>query len=152
MAKRGELQKASTHARTWRRFHRKVDQILGAIGRAGSWGDDADYWIVGCEGGLDAVQIDLRNLDLLRSDVLGNLQASLGGDPDWSITISISRPHAGGDMPGMLTIYANEIIDELERDCLPERFRDVVFGKLGADIRDDIAERVRRLMNKPPTS
>ena len=85
--------------------------------------------------------------------MLDKLQASLGGDPDWSITINISLSDRSPQAPGMgLTIYSDEIIDELQRDYLPEQFRHVVFGRLAADIKSDIEARVRQLMNKPPTS
>lgn len=153
MNERDELKKIRAHARVWKRFYRKVDKILGALGRGGSYDDDADFWIIGDDWGCDAVQVDLRNLDLLRPDLLDKLQASLGGDPDWSITISINLRDRSFQAPGMgLTIYSDEIIDELQRDYLPERFRHVIFGRLATDVKNDIATRVRQLMNKPPTA
>ena len=54
--------------------------------------------------------------------------------------------------PGMgLIVYADEIIDELQRDFLPARFRDLVFGTVSTETAETVAERVRRLMNKPRT-
>jgi hypothetical protein len=152
MTKRDELQKMRAHQRVWQRLFRKVDTILGAHGQRG-YRDGADYWIVDDDWGWDAVQVEMSNLDLLRNDLIDKLQTALRRDPDWRIMIGVYPREKSPGAPGMgLTIYCDEIVDELQRDFLPARFRDVVFGRLGSDIKKDIAERVRQLMNKPPTS
>ena len=150
MNERDELEKIRAHEEIWKQFYDRAESVLRLLGRQGSYDDDADFWIIGNDWGGHAVQIDLRNLDLLRPDVLEKLQASLGGDPDWSIAISVSLRDGGRQAPSMgLTIYCDEIIDELQRDYLPERFRNTIFGTVRKETPETLAARVRALMNKP---
>jgi hypothetical protein len=46
-------------------------------------------------------------------------------------------------------ICSDRVIDELRRE-FPERFCDTVFGEVSTVTAEDVAERVRKLMRKPP--
>ena len=72
---------------------------------------------------------------------------------NWSITIRVDVVGKEKEWPGMgIIIYSNEIIDELQRDFLPERFRDLIFGTIPPppESAESIADKVRKLMKPRP--
>ena len=72
-------------------------------------------------------QLEVKNLSLLRPEIIKALQGLLAPYPDWSITVSVVVPESG--WPGMgIVIYPDEIFDELQRDYLPEEFRNLSFS------------------------
>ena len=137
------------HELVWRRLFERVDAALSTFGQRGSH-DGADYWMIDDDWGSNTVQVAFMNLGLLRADVLERLQAVLADEPAWRIPVQVCPDTEARNLPSMgVTIFAEEIIDDLQRDFLPERFRNVIFGTSGAHLEAKAAERVRQLMNKP---
>jgi hypothetical protein len=136
-------------ARDWQILHDAITRVLDRYGRKNAFGK-GDYWLVDDNYGPRRHRLEFQNLDLFRTDILQQLQAVLAGYPDWRITIQVDVPGTEKIWPGMgLIVYENEIIDELQRDFLPERFRHTIFGTISTETAETVAKRVRKLMNKP---
>ena len=137
-------------ARDWQILHDEITRVLDGFGRKDAFGR-GDYWLVDDNYGPRRHRLEFQNLDLFQVDILRQLQDVLRGFHDWRMTIQVDVPGTESTWPGMgLIVYADEIIDELQRDFLPARFRDLVFGTVSTETAETVAERVRRLMNKPP--
>jgi hypothetical protein len=70
-------------------------------------------------------QVEFHRLHMLRPEIVSALQSVLAGYPDWEIEISLRVPDLGIIIdPGeVLTLHDDEIIDELDRELLPEEYR-----------------------------
>lgn len=126
MAEDANLEQIRAHEIIWKKLYDKADAILKEYSSKYTIGDDG-YWIVDDDWGWDILQIELT-LDLLRSDVVKSLQRALAEFPDWTITL---RADLRGlkNAPGMgLFVYPDRIVDDLKRDHLPPKFRDISFG------------------------
>lgn len=86
-----------------------------------------DYWLVDENLGLWCLQVELRNLNLLNSSVIKELQELLTDYPDWEIAIRVVVVGQEDTVMG-LVIANDEIIDELRRECLPPEFRSVTYA------------------------
>ena len=59
-----------------------------------------------------------------------SLQASLADYPNWYITARVVVPGEEKSWPGMgIVIYHDEIVDELQREFLPEEFRRLTYER-----------------------
>jgi hypothetical protein len=87
-----------------------------------------DYWLVDENLGLRAQKVEIQNLKLLRPEVIKALQSTLFGYPNWRIMFQVDVPGTEKSWPGMgLIIYDDEIEDDLQREYLPEEFRNIVY-------------------------
>lgn len=132
--------------RDWKILHDEITRVLDRFGRKNAFGD-GDYWLVDDNWGSRRHRLEFQNLDLFQIDILRQLQAVLAGYPDWCITIQADAPGRETIRPGMgVIVYEGEIVDELQRDFPPERFRDTIFGTIRTETAEAVAERVRKLM------
>lgn len=134
--------------RDWQALHDLVTTLLDRHGVKDAFGK-GDYWLVDDNWGSTVQQVEFQNLDLFTPVIIRELQEALADYPRWSITIRVDVVGKEKEWPGMgIIIYPNEIIDELQRDYLPERFRDLIFGTipLPPESAESIAEKVRKLM------
>jgi hypothetical protein len=138
--------------RDWQILHDDITRVLDPFGRKNAFGK-GDYWLVDDNYGPRRHRLEIQNLDLFQIDILRQLQGVLAAYPDWCITIQVAVPGKEKLWPGMgVIVYSDEIVDELQRDFLPERFRDTIFGTISTETPETVAERVRKLMNKPPST
>ena len=136
--------------RDWQILHDDITRVLDPFGRKDAFGK-CDYWLVDDNYGPRRHRLEIQNLDLFQIDILRQLQTVLAAYPDWCITIQVDVPGKEKLWPGMgVIVYSDEIVDELQRDFLPERFSNTIFGTISTETRETVAERVRKLMNKPP--
>jgi hypothetical protein len=136
--------------RDWHVLHDAITRALDRFGKKNAFGD-GEYWLVDDNYGPRRHRLEFQNLDLFRIDILRQLQAVLADYPDWWITIRADGPGKERIWPGMgVIIYQDEIVDELRREFLPERFRDTIFGTINTETAETVAERVRNLMKKNP--
>lgn len=132
--------------RDWQTLHDAITGVLDLYGvkdplRRG------DYWLLDENWGRYSQQLEFQNLDLFDRLILNALQDLLRPFPEWYITIRVDVVGKEDQWPGMgVIIYRDRMIDDLNRDCLPARFRDLVFGETQAAEAERAAERVRRLM------
>lgn len=139
----------ATQERDWQSLHDAITEVLNEFGTKNAFGE-GDYWLLDDNWGTPRQQLEFQNLDLFRVDIISRLQALLPRYPEWFITIRVDVPDKRDIWPGMgLIVYENEIVDELRRDVLPEKFRNLIFGTIGQETEASIDERVRKLM-KPP--
>ena len=136
--------------RDWQILHDAITRVLDKFGRKNAFGD-GDYWLVDDNYGTRRHRLEVQNLDLFRIDILRQLQATLAGFADWCITVQVDVLGKEKIWPGMgVIVYEDEIVDELQREFLPERFRNTIFGSVSTETAETVAERVRKLMKKPP--
>jgi hypothetical protein len=132
--------------RDWQALHDAITETLDQFVRRNAFGD-GDYSLVDDNWGTRRHRLEFQNLDLLRPEILGALQALLTGYDDWCITVRVDVPGTEGVWPGMgLIIHHGEIVDDLKREFLPDRFRDLVFGRIDTRTADDMTALVRKLM------
>lgn len=111
----------------WRLLHDRITATLNRFGRKDAF-RNGDYWLVDDNWGWERHQVEIQNLDLLVPDVVKSLQSLLSDFPDWDVSVRVDVPGEGDSWPGMgLIIYRDEILDELRREFLPEKFRDLAY-------------------------
>lgn len=111
--------------REWAALHSKIVTVLDKFGRGNRAGpDDCDYWLVDDNWGWWRHQLEVQNLNLLRPEVIRLLQQLLVDFPDWEITVRADDRDYDAKWPGMgIAIVPGRIIDDLQRDYLPESIR-----------------------------
>lgn len=88
----------------------------------------ADCWIHDENLGTAQHKIYIRNLNLLRPQVVNALREGLAEFSDWEIMVAVSVPGPGDAWPDMgLTIRLHEIVDGLERQYFPVQYRDIAY-------------------------
>jgi hypothetical protein len=111
----------------WQELHDRVTAVLDQYGRKDPFGD-GDYWLVDENWGWRDLQLGFQNLALLQPHVITSLQALLAGHPDWQITIEVDAPDGEASVPPMgLVVFHDKIVDELQRDHLPEPYRSLRY-------------------------
>lgn len=113
--------------REWQVLHDRIDSLLQRFGRKDAF-RDGDYWLVDENWGRYRQVLEIQNLRLLRPDLIKSLQALLADFPKWCITSQVDVRGKEASWPGMgLVIYSDQIVDELQRDFLPEEFRNITY-------------------------
>ena len=88
----------------------------------------ADCWLHDENLGTLQQKIYVRNLRLLRPEIVNAIRGILLEFPDWEIMVAVSVPGRGDEWPDMgLTIRSHEIVDGLEREYLPIEFRNIEY-------------------------
>lgn len=116
-----------TIGETWGYFY---DRLCDFMLRFGTENADqkADCWVDDEHFGRRQQKIYVRNLALLRPEVVTALQGLLNEFPGWEIMVAVSVPGPGELWPDMgMTIREHEIIDGLQREYFPEEFRGFAY-------------------------
>ena len=117
----------NNQAETWEILYERIIELLQQFGSE-DYRRTADCWVDDDNIGMTQQKIYVRNLALLRPDVIKSLQGLLAEFPNWEIMIAVSVPGAGDAWPDMgLTIRAQEIVDGLQRQYFPKEFRDIHY-------------------------
>jgi hypothetical protein len=89
----------------------------------------SDCWVDDDDIGTRQIKIYVRNLALLRPHVISAIQGLLEGDfSNWEIVLAVSVSGRDESWPDMgLIVRSQEIIDGLQRDYLPQEFRDIQY-------------------------
>ena len=111
----------------WDHINRQMRHLLRRFGS-----EDvvrtADFWVDTHDWGTPQQKVYFRNLKMLRTPVIAELQRLLLRFPSWEIIIALSVPGKDDIWPDMgLVIRANEIIDGLQRQYLPREFQDIRY-------------------------
>ena len=108
----------------WNSLYRAIVDFLKLYGKEDACGD-GDYWIVDDNYGWQRHTIDVFDLKMFDVVIVKGLRRLLQNIPNWDIVLVLDTPGVGKTMPPMgVTIRRNEIIDGLQRQYLPARFRD----------------------------
>jgi hypothetical protein len=121
---------AHAHQLVWRSLHDKATEVLDAFGKKDFRGR-AGYWIVDDDWGLDFIRVEVQNLQLLRSVVVGKLKQILGDSPGWHIAVRVDVPGKEESWPLMgILIFRGRVVDHLKREVLPAEFRQISYEGL----------------------
>jgi hypothetical protein len=113
--------------REWRVLHDRIAETLDRFGRRDAFGD-GDYWLVDDYWGQYRHLIEIQNLNLLQPHIVKLLQRQLSDYPRWEIRVGVDTVKFDRKWPGMgLTVYSDEILDELQRGYLPPEFRNLRY-------------------------
>jgi hypothetical protein len=108
-------------------LHDRIAETLDRFGKIDACGR-GDYWLVDEDLGLYRQKLEVQNLSLLEPHIIKSLQALLAGYPDWEIMFRIAVLGKEDVWPAMgVIIHDDEIIDDLQREYLPEAFRGIVY-------------------------
>lgn len=119
--------KRALQEKEWTLLHDRITEVLDRFGKKDYRGR-ADYWLVDENLGLYRQQLEVQNLNLLQPQIIKSLQALLKGYPDWEIAFRVDVIGKENVWPAMgLIIRDDEIIDDLQREFLPEEFRHVTY-------------------------
>ncbi len=140
--------KESIQERDWQILHDRITIVLDPFGEKNHI-RKGDYWLVDDNYGWESHIMEVQNLDLFRPEIIGLLQQELSLYPGWDIRMGVDVVGKEKEWPGMgIIIYPDEVIDELQRDYLPDRFRNLIFGTIEPppETQEQLAEKVRKLM------
>lgn len=111
----------------WQILHDRIDAALLPFGRKNAF-REGDYWLLDDDWGRHRQELEVQNLNLLELHIIKLVQRTLSDFSDWCITVRVDVPGKKNIWPGMgLIIYPDEIVDELQREYLPQAFRDIVY-------------------------
>ena len=117
----------ATQEAEWQHLHDLITETLDRHGRKDAFGK-GDYWLLDENWSWRCHQLEFQNLELFRPEIVKTLQALLADYPDWEIAIRVDVPAMDGKWPGMgLVVSADKIVDELQRQYLPDEFRTYTY-------------------------
>ncbi|NVO15470.1 MAG: hypothetical protein HXX10_15680 [Rhodoplanes sp.] len=114
-------------ARLWAELY---DRIAAVLQRHGTEDPHAraDYFVFDDNWGGPEQRVEINNLAMLRPPIVKELQGLLREYPDWKIVVAVDVRGKETEWPPMgLIVRAHEIIDGLQRQYLPEAFRDLRY-------------------------
>lgn len=111
----------------WNELYGRIKDVLLQYGQDDI--DGGDYFVVDEIFSSYVHQIEMHKLHMLRPEIIKSLQGLLKDYPDWEIEISIYIPQDDINVdPGEgLTLRDDEIVDALDRELLPEEYRDLKY-------------------------
>lgn len=110
----------------WEELYKSVVSVLLQYGKEETTGD-GDYWVVDDNYGWRRQIVNIFDLKMLNPEIFAKLRILLDKLPEWSIVLALDVPGTEGKWPPMgVTIRKHEIIDGLQRQYLPERYRTFV--------------------------
>jgi hypothetical protein len=111
----------------WQRLHDLITQTVDRYGLKDAVGE-GDYWLYDDNLGWYRHQLEFNNPRLFHPEVVKSLQSLLSDFPDWDISIRVTLTSLDTSAPGMgLVVSSDKIIDQLQRQYLPDEFRDYVY-------------------------
>jgi hypothetical protein len=114
-------------AAEWKILHDRIAATLDRFGKRDACGR-GDYWLVDEDLGSYRLKLEVQNLNLLQPHIIKSLQALLDGYPDWEIMFRVDVIGKENVWPAMgIIIHDDEIIDDLQREYLPEEFRGIIY-------------------------
>jgi hypothetical protein len=124
------LKEILAHERIWQSLNRKATKALDAFG-VKDYRGRADYWIIDDDWGPDLLQVEVKNLRLLRRDAIGALKRVLDNYPGWQIAVQVFARENEPPLPPMGLLISNrQVFDDLKREYLPPEFRQLTYEDL----------------------
>jgi hypothetical protein len=113
--------------REWDALHGLIGELLRPLGIENAF-RKGDYWLLDENWGGHRHEIEIQNLNFLRPHVVQALRSLLQSYPDWEIWMRVDVPGKEREWPGMgLIVHKDGILDELQREHLPEEFRNLRY-------------------------
>lgn len=107
----------------------RVESLLERFGRPDflPGQPEGDYQVHGDYSEYPQIVVFVENLGLLQPPVVDALQKFIKEYPGWQIDLMVTL-RGQEDWPNMgISIRADEIVDDLQRQYLPEEFQDLVY-------------------------
>ena len=126
---------SSGRVATFEALRNRVEGIFQQFGTPDSLTRDGDYTVQGDYLGSAEVVVFVGNLELLRPEIVDQLQQIVREFSGWQIVMTVAVRGHYDDWPNMgLYIRPNEVIDGLQRQFLPKEFRDIEYkgARVGA--------------------
>ena len=125
-----ERQRYRAQAATFRRLQERIEAVLQKFGRPDYMPDQTygDFTVHGDYSGYPQVVIFINNLEMLRPKIVAELQKLVEGYPGWQIALTVALRGHDDDWPDMgIYIRSHEIIDALQRQYFPKKFRNIEY-------------------------
>jgi hypothetical protein len=130
MSESERLKEILAHERIWQSLNDKATKALDAFG-VKDYRGRADYWIIDDDWGPDLLQVEVKNLRLLRRDAIGALKRVLDDYPGWQIAVQVFARENEPPLPPMGLLISNRrVFDDLKREYLPPEFRQLTYEDL----------------------
>jgi hypothetical protein len=111
------------------RLRVRIDDLLEQYGRPDTLSGLGDYSAHDDFRQSPQVKVSVGNLHLLRPSIVYQLQKIVRDFPGWEIVYAVALEDHLEDWPSMgLYIRGNEILDTLQRQYFPEKYRDVQYS------------------------
>ncbi len=112
----------------WKELYARMKLVLQPYGRDSM--DGGDYFLVDEDFDRYTHQVEMHKWHMLRPEIIESLHKLLVDYPDWEIAISVHVPDENLWIdPGKgLTLRDDEIVDALDRELLPEEYRDIKYA------------------------
>ena len=117
-------------AETFEQLYHRVDNLLERFGQPDflPGRSQGDFAVHGDFSGYPQVVTFVHNLELLRPNVINELQRLIKEFPGWEIEVTVAVRGHDDDWPKMgLYVRPNEIIDGLQRQYFPKEFQDIEY-------------------------
>jgi hypothetical protein len=130
MSESERLKEILAHERIWQSLNDKATKALDAFG-VKDYRGRADYWIIDNDWGPDLLQVEVKNLRLLRRDAIGALKRVLDDYLGWQIAVQVFARENEPPLPPMGLLISNRrVFDDLKREYLPPEFRQLTYEDL----------------------
>lgn len=117
----------------WLELGGRLKPLLEQFGKEDSWDSDLktvlnDYYFMEDNWGGAYHKVEIHNLRMLKPEVIRSIQALLRDYPKWHVFLQVDVPGMEEAWPNMsLFVYADKVVDGLEREYLPPEFRGLVY-------------------------
>jgi hypothetical protein len=113
--------------RNWGILYDRVSEVLRQFGTEDPFGK-ADYLLVDDNYGWERHIVEVQKLHMFEVPVVKKLQSILREFPGWEVNMAVDVPGTEQTWPNMgITIRADAVIDELQRQYLPSEFQTLKY-------------------------
>jgi hypothetical protein len=113
--------------RVWELLHDRISKVLRRFGTEDHFGN-GDYLLVDDNYGWERHIVEVQKLHMFEVPVVKKLQSILREFPGWEVNMAVDVPGTEQTWPNMgITIRADTVIDELQRQYLPSEFQTLKY-------------------------
>jgi hypothetical protein len=107
----------------WSAIYKRTKRALQPFGEDDEAG--GDYFVIDLLPNDKVQMVELHRLHMLRPEIIKSLQGVLAESPDWRIEICAICPEEKTiiDVESGLILHHKEILDALDREALPPKYR-----------------------------
>jgi hypothetical protein len=113
--------------RDWGTLYDRIGKVLRSFGTEDPFGN-GDYLLVDDNYGWHRHIIEVQRLHMFEVPIVRTLQSLLRDFPEWEVNMIVDVPGTEQNWPNMgITIRADSIVDDLQRQYLPAEFHDIRY-------------------------
>ena len=107
----------------WKQLHERTKHVLQPFGEDDEAG--GDYFVIDFVPNEKVQMVELHRLHMLRPEIIKSLHSLLTDFPEWQIEVFVISPEEKVilDPESGLILRSDGIIDALDRDSLPHKYR-----------------------------